>query len=83
MSFHILGLPGLHAARGEWTEKEGVSRKRKKKTYEQREASASTVTQCMQPRVAWQRSVYVQGQGEGGMSVSSCIIADVAVGSGA
>jgi hypothetical protein len=29
--------------------KVGVSRKRKKKTYEQREASASTVTQCMQP----------------------------------
>ncbi len=38
---------------GEWTEKEGVSRKRKKKTYKQREASTSMVTQCMQPRVAW------------------------------
>jgi hypothetical protein len=37
---------------GEWTEKVGFSRKRKEKTYEQREASASTVTQCMQPRVA-------------------------------
>jgi len=39
---------------GEWTEKEGVSRKRKKKTYEQREASASMVTQCMQLQVAHQ-----------------------------
>ena len=63
--------------------KVGVSRKRKKKTYEQREASASTVDAVYAAASGMAtRRVHAETR-QGGISASSCIVANVTVGSGA